>query len=65
VANPFGAILTAAMMLDHLGFADAAGRIERAVIAAIGADEVPAELGGTLGTSEVGDAVVRRLLAGS
>src|SRR5881394_3051025 len=39
VANPVGAILTAAMMLEFLGHEDECQRIERAVIAAIEAGE--------------------------
>jgi len=35
VANPFGAILTAAMMLDHLGFRREAEKIEAAVLEAV------------------------------
>lgn len=61
VANPFGAILTAGMMLAHLGLATAATAIEDAVRGAIKDDETPAELGGSLTTTEVGDAVARRL----
>ena len=35
MANPFGAILTAAMMLRHLGFAKEADKIEAAVLEAV------------------------------
>ena len=55
VANPIAAILTAAMMLAHLGFAAAAADIERAVAAAVAADKLTADVGGTLSTREVGD----------
>jgi 3-isopropylmalate dehydrogenase len=51
-ANPVAAILSAAMMLDHLGEADAAARIRKAC-----ADT--ATLTGS--TSEIGDLVVARL----
>ena len=61
VANPIGAILTAAMMLEYLGYADAANDIERAVVAAIDADETTHDLGGTLGTRAAGEAVLERL----
>jgi 3-isopropylmalate dehydrogenase len=61
VANPMGAILTAAMMLDHLGFADAAAHIENAVVACVRNDQTTADIGGTLGTREVGQAVVDRI----
>lgn len=62
-ANPFGAILTAAMMLEYTGCGPAAGRIERAVAACLEADECTADVGGGLGTEAAGDAVLRRLEA--
>jgi len=60
-ANPVGAILTAAMMLDYLGFAEEANAIEQAVIGAIDAGETTSDLGGSLGTMAAGEAVLRRL----
>ncbi len=61
VVNPFGAILTGAMMVEHLGHEEAAKRIEQAVVKAIGDGDCTRDLGGSLSTSEVGDAVLRRL----
>jgi 3-isopropylmalate dehydrogenase len=61
VVNPLGAILSGAMMAEHLGFAEAAKRIESAVASAIRAGECTRDLGGSLSTSAAGDAVVRRL----
>src|SRR5437764_1614998 len=61
VANPIGAILTAAMMLEYLGHANEAESIERAVVAAIDANETTNDLGGSLGTKSAGAAVLRRL----
>lgn len=61
IANPFGAILSAQMMLEHFGFKEPASLIERAVEACIEAGETPRELEGDLGTREVGDAVCRRV----
>jgi 3-isopropylmalate dehydrogenase len=55
VANPIAAILTVEMMLDTLGFAGAARDVGRAVKHALDENQVPAELGGDLGTREVGD----------
>ena len=52
VANPIGAISTAAMMLEHLGFAGEAGRINGAVLAAVRANKTTQDIGGTLGTRE-------------
>ncbi len=55
VANPLAAILTLGLMLDHLGFPEANRRIEAAVVEAIRTDQTTRDLGGNLGTSEVGD----------
>ncbi|MCP3979920.1 MAG: 3-isopropylmalate dehydrogenase [bacterium] len=60
-ANPFAAILTAAMMLEHTGLPEPAARIEGAVLESLEANECTEELGGALGTAATGDAVVRRL----
>lgn len=61
VVNPLGAILTAALMTRHLGFGDAAERIENAVIGAVRAGECTRDIGGSLSTREAGQAVIRRL----
>ena len=61
VANPIGAILTAAMMLEYLGHPDDAHRIEHAVVAAIEAGETTSDVGGSLGTKAAGEAVLQRL----
>jgi 3-isopropylmalate dehydrogenase len=55
LANPMGAVLAAGMMLAHLGLTDEARAIESAVRAAISEGKTPAELGGSLGTREIGD----------
>jgi len=60
-ANPLGAILTAAMMLEYLGFTDESQLIERAVTSAIHAGETTKDLGGALGTKAAAEAVLRRL----
>ncbi len=61
-ANPCAAILSAAMMLRHsLGMPEAADRIEAAVAAAILAGARTPDLGGTLTTAAMGDAVLARL----
>jgi 3-isopropylmalate dehydrogenase len=61
ISNPIGAILTAAMMLEYLGFAAEAKRIDDAVIAAIAAGETTQDIGGKLGTKAAGEAVLKRL----
>ena len=61
VANPIGAILSAALMLETCGRRDDAARVEAAVEAAVHANEVTRDIGGTLGTQQAGDAILRRL----
>jgi 3-isopropylmalate dehydrogenase len=61
ISNPIGAILTAAMMLESLGFDSEANAIERAVVAAIDAGETTRDIGGNLGTKAAGEAVLKRL----
>jgi 3-isopropylmalate dehydrogenase len=61
VANPIGAILSAALMLETLGRADDARRIERAVEEAVHAGETTHDIGGSLGTREAGAGIVKRL----
>ena len=57
VANPMGAILSAALMLETLGWTHEAAAIERAVEAAVHAGQTTSDIGGTLGTAAVGDAI--------
>jgi 3-isopropylmalate dehydrogenase len=61
IVNPIGAILSASMMVRHLGHADMAKAIESAVAAAIQAGDCTRDVGGNLSTSEVGDAIAKRL----
>ena len=61
MANPFGAILTAAMMLRHLGLSVEAGRIEAAVLEAVRQKKTTQDIGGPLGTREAGEWVVARV----
>jgi len=62
VANPVGAILSAALMLETLGWTAEARAVEQAVEQAVAARQVTADVGGTLGTRETGDAIAARLL---
>jgi len=55
VANPMGAILSAALMLEYLGLENEAGAIEGAVQDAVIAGQGTREIGGSLGTRETGD----------
>ena len=61
LVNPIGAILSASMMVRHLGNPEMADAIEGAVRSAIRAGECTRDLGGNLSTGECGDAVARRL----
>jgi len=61
VANPVAAILTAAMLLDYLGYKDAAAAIEQAVEAAVRARETTSDIGGKLSTMQAGEAIRCRL----
>jgi 3-isopropylmalate dehydrogenase len=61
VANPLGAILSVALMLETLGWTDEAARVEAAVAAAVRDRMVTSDIGGTLGTTGAGDEVVARL----
>ena len=63
IANPLAAILSAAMMLEHLELPEAAGAIHAAVadLLATGGPRTP-DLGGTGTTAEVGAAVAARLV---
>jgi 3-isopropylmalate dehydrogenase len=61
VANPMGAILTVGLMLEHLGWTEEARRIEEAVRWAVEEDRTTSDIGGTLGTREVGEAIATRL----
>ena len=57
LADPTAAILSVALLLDHLGHADAAAAVETAVLADLAARQP----GTTRRTSEVGDAILERL----
>lgn len=64
IANPIGQIWAGAMMLDHLGYAEAAAAIVSAV-ETVAADPArrTADLGGTANTAACGEAVAAALLA--
>src|SRR5207237_4688167 len=54
VANPIGAILSAALMLETLGRPEDAARVERAVERAVQAGAVTQDIGGAGGTTQGG-----------
>jgi 3-isopropylmalate dehydrogenase len=61
LANPMAAILTVGMMLEHLGFSEEAAKVEGVVAEAIHQDKTTTDLGGSLGTRDVGDWIAVRL----
>jgi 3-isopropylmalate dehydrogenase len=61
IANPLGAILTAAMMLSHLGMSSEAQKIEAAVFDAVREKKTTSDIGGTLGTREAGEWVAQKV----
>jgi len=62
VANPMAAILSASMMLDHLGYSAVAETVREAVLSVVERGEVlPPDMGGNASTSQIGDAVVSAL----
>jgi 3-isopropylmalate dehydrogenase len=64
IANPFGAILTAAMMLGHLGMTAESGKIEAAVFEAVRQKKTTQDVGGSLGTREAGEWVANFIARG-
>jgi len=62
VANPIGAILTVAMMLEYLGCDAASRAVEDAVRDCVHARETTRDLGGALSTTGAGAAVRHRLI---
>ena len=61
VANPIGAISSAALMLETLGLEAEATAIEAAVLQAVRENEVTQDIGGRLGTSQAGDYIAARI----
>ncbi len=61
LANPIGAILSAALLLDHIGQAPQAARVRRAVNATLGQGMLPRDLGGAASTREVTKCIVSNL----
>ncbi len=64
VANPMGAILSGALMFETLGWREEAAAIERAVELAVHEEQTTRDIGGKLGTREVGEWIAASILAG-
>jgi methanogen homoisocitrate dehydrogenase len=61
MANPIAAVRSASMLIDHLGDPHGAGRIEAAIRQVLTKGISTRDMGGTTGTREFGDALVRCL----
>ena len=61
IANPIGAISTAALMLEHLGLTNEAERIDQAVLASVRERKTTQDIGGALGTREAGDWIAAKV----
>jgi len=61
IANPIGAILSAAMLLDHLQRTPAADRVRQAVRVALASETRTPDLGGASSTAEVTELICAQL----
>jgi tartrate dehydrogenase/decarboxylase/D-malate dehydrogenase len=62
IANPLGAVWSGALMLEHLGHAEAAAEVVDAIVGVLAEDGArTADLGGAATTEEVTEALVARL----
>jgi tartrate dehydrogenase/decarboxylase/D-malate dehydrogenase len=61
IANPIGAIWSAALMLDHLGLPADAARVMQAIERTTAAGTLTPDLGGTCTTRQVTDAILAHL----
>jgi len=61
IANPFGAILTSAMMVAHLGMTAEGDKIEAAVLEAVRQKKTTQDIGGALGTREAGEWIAEKI----
>lgn len=61
MANPIGAIATAGMMCEYLGFGGEANKISAAIIDAVREKKTTQDIGGNLGTRESGEWIANRV----
>jgi tartrate dehydrogenase/decarboxylase/D-malate dehydrogenase len=63
IANPIGMIWSGALMLEHLGHAEAAAEVLQAIERVLSDPQAPRtpDMGGTAGTAEVGRAIAAML----
>jgi 3-isopropylmalate dehydrogenase len=64
IANPIGAISSAALMLETLGLAEEAAAIDSAVLKAVRERQVTQDIGGSLGTTQAGDYIAKEIRHG-
>lgn len=64
IANPTGAVLSAAMLLDHLGYQAAGDRLRAATRAAVTSAIRTSDLGGAASTTAFGEAISGHLAEG-
>lgn len=63
LANPIGAVGSAALMLEHFGLADQAARLNKAIEATAAAGVLTRDVGGTATTEDVTKALIDALSA--
>ena len=62
IANPIGQIWSGAMMLRHLGVADAADAVENAIAEILAKAQIRTpDIGGKSATADLGTAIARQL----
>lgn len=61
IANPIGAVWSAGLMLEHLGQKEAAQSIVQAIEMTVQQGILPVDLGGTGGTIEITEAIIKNL----
>ncbi len=61
IANPMATVLSAAMMLNHLGYSEEADRVENAVETVLAEGPRTGDLGGDADTEEVTAAIIEQL----
>jgi tartrate dehydrogenase/decarboxylase/D-malate dehydrogenase len=66
IANPVGQIWSGAMMLEHLGEAEAAAAILRGIETVLGSTDAPKtqDLGGKVSTEDLGRAIADAIAQG-
>src|SRR5213078_1520405 len=61
IANPIGAIASAALMLETLGLTKEAAAVDAAILNAVKELKVTSDIGGRLGTREAGNFITQQI----